>query len=508
MRKHLGVEKKNEWRFVSLSFAGWLLLNVANRKYPACHMFFLTAHQMLFAGLVLGVFKGGREKKFLAAVMLMMTGTLVRNFCESLFACAALIFMGAVMRVREPFLSEAESCVVICASLAVVMTAVWRMSDSHHFLSIFHDGTEKWHAGSGIPEDGSLTGGRFGLRPAAAGYVILAIPMLVITAMFDVAGWGASNGIMVRSGGRLSLYCDQILGHLEFCVLAALSMFVAGVYVLGMDRLSMFDEMGLHEPTSFEDLTEISKTIYEKSGGKTAGAGFLIDMFFYQEALVRSLGCDGIIAKDGSGPACLEDGSLEKVLKDWQDGIQAGYFAHLEVTNTSSVMKEELYNGELGAMLSTSGNLGNFKSQFEELDYELGVCAMPVYGGMGGNIGGGNLGIIGATHSENEIAAAWEFVKFLQRDEATAAFAVNTGYLPITYSCTETDILKKQWEDDPDYRIAFDVLGDCSESSWCQYQNEFESYMKEAASYVVQDFSWTPEEAVKYLEEQASTVFE
>lgn len=315
------------------------------------------------------------------------------------------------------------------------------------------------------------------------------------------------SGYIARDGIDLDNYIPTMMNFCYYGDQIVTLPYQRSVPVLYYNK-TMFDDMGLHEPTSFEDLIEISKTIYEKSGGKAAGAGFLIDMFFYQEALVRSLGSDGIIAKDGSGPACLADGTLERVLKDWREGIEAGYFAHLEVTNTSSVMKEELYNGELGAMLSTSGNLGNFKSQFEELDYELGVCAMPVYGGMGGNIGGGNLGIVGATHSENEIAAAWEFVKFLQRDDATATFAVNTGYLPITYSCTETDVLKEQWSADPDYRIAFDVLGDCSESSWCQYQNEFESYMKEAASYVVQDFSWTPEEAVKYLEEQASTVFQ
>lgn len=315
------------------------------------------------------------------------------------------------------------------------------------------------------------------------------------------------SGYIARDGVDLDNYIPTMMNFCYYGDQIVTLPYQRSVPVLYYNK-TMFDEMGLSEPTSFEDLIDISKTIYEKSEGKAAGAGFLIDMFFYQEALVRSLGSDGIIAKDGSGPACLEDGNLERVLRDWREGIDAGYFAHLEVTNTSSVMKEELYNGELGAMLSTSGNLGNFKNQFEELDYELGVCAMPVYGGMGGNIGGGNLGIVGATHSENEIAAAWEFVKFLQRDEATATFAVKTGYLPITYSCTETDLLKKQWEEDPDYRIAFDVLSDCSESSWCQQQNEFESYMKEAASYVVQDFSWTPEEAVKYLKEQAKTVFE
>ncbi len=327
------------------------------------------------------------------------------------------------------------------------------------------------------------------------------IPVLAETgSLADLSGFIARDGIdMENFVGSMMSFCKydgQILTL----------PYQRSVPILYYNK-TMFDEMDLHEPASFEDLTEMSKTIYQKSGGKTAGAGFLIDNFFYQEALVRSLGADGILKKDGSGPACLDNGTLERVLKDWQDGINAGYFINVEVTNTSSVMKEALYNGELGAMLSTSGNLGNFTKQFKDLPYELGVCAMPVYGGLGGNIGGGNVGIVAAGHSDNEIAATWEFLKFMESDEQVAKRAVDTGYLPVTYGSTETDLLKKQWEADSNYRIAFDILDRCAESSWCKYQNEYDSYLKQAISYVIQDKSWTPEKAIQYLEEQAKTVF-
>ncbi|MCI8887079.1 MAG: extracellular solute-binding protein [Hungatella sp.] len=328
------------------------------------------------------------------------------------------------------------------------------------------------------------------------------IPMMAETgALADMSEYIARDGLdmdnFVSSMLDFCYYQDQIVTL----------PYQRSVPILYYNK-TMFDEFGLKAPESFEDLTQISKAIYEKSEGKTAGAGFLIDMFFYQEALIRSLGADGILAADGSGPACLDDGSMERVLKDWREGIEAGYFCKVEVTNTSSIMKEDLYNGELGAMLSTSGNLGNFTEQFESLDYELGVCAMPVYGGLGGNIGGGNLGIIASGHSEDEIGASWEFMKFMMEDQQVAKCAIETGYLPVTYSSTKTDALKAQWEANPNYRIAFDILDQCSESSWCVYQNEYESYLKQAASYVIQDFSWTPEEAVEYLKEQAKIVFQ
>lgn len=68
-------------------------------------------------------------------------------------------------------------------------------------------------------------------------YVILALPLIMIITVFDVADWGASHGIMVRSGGSTGVYYDQIFSHAEFLVLTLLSMFAAGFYVLGMNRI-------------------------------------------------------------------------------------------------------------------------------------------------------------------------------------------------------------------------------------------------------------------------------
>ena len=42
------------------------------------------------------------------------------------------------------------------------------------------------------------------------------------------------------------------------------------------------------------------------------------------------------------------------------------------------------------------------------------------YGGYSAPLGGGSIGIIGKDHSQQEIAAAWEFVKFLMSDESSS----------------------------------------------------------------------------------------
>ncbi|MDE6014197.1 MAG: ATP-binding protein [Acetatifactor sp.] len=59
----------------------------------------------------------------------------------------------------------------------------------------------------------------------------------MIITVFDVANWGASHGIVVRSGGSTGVYYDQIFSYAEFFVLTLLSMFAAGFYVFGMTRI-------------------------------------------------------------------------------------------------------------------------------------------------------------------------------------------------------------------------------------------------------------------------------
>ena len=73
-------------------------------------------------------------------------------------------------------------------------------------------------------------------------YVMLAVPLLIIITVYEVADWGASNGIMVISGGSMGLYYDQIFSHSEFLVLALLSMAAAGFYVFGMNRIYLEQE--------------------------------------------------------------------------------------------------------------------------------------------------------------------------------------------------------------------------------------------------------------------------
>jgi len=214
-KKYLRASRKNELLFVMLSFCGWLFINIVSRRYPVPQILYAMLCNILFMGLVLLLFQAGWEKKILAASMLMIIRRTVENIVESLFICLALFCKHTIKKIPEPFLSEWESNVIGYAGWCMVALALY--GGSKHLIAVFHGKPEKW-------------------------YAMLAIPLLVLITVFDVATWGACNGIMVRSGGNMGLYFDQIFSHTEFVVLAVLFMSITGVYVFGMNRIYLEQE--------------------------------------------------------------------------------------------------------------------------------------------------------------------------------------------------------------------------------------------------------------------------
>ena len=174
------------------------------------YIFSMILYHLYFIGLVLLLFQAEFWKKIFAAFLLMAVMASVQGFSESFLSCFALFLLHTVKKIPEPSLSEWESGLIVYASFAMVILAVSWMSK--HLAPVFDGKPGKW-------------------------YALLAFPMLAVTVVADVANWGAANGIMVRSGGNMGLYYDQIFSHMGFCLLTALSMFAAGGYVFGMERV-------------------------------------------------------------------------------------------------------------------------------------------------------------------------------------------------------------------------------------------------------------------------------
>lgn len=214
-KKFLGAFKSRELLFIFFSFCGWLFWEIAIRLYVIPYFLSVTVYSLFFIGLVLLCFKAEWEKRIFAAVMLLMAVMVVAGFSVSFLSCMVLFFQHTVGKIQEPFVGDLEGGMLGGVGYCSAIISVCWMSK--HLETVFSGKRGKW-------------------------YCLLAVPMLMLLAMFGIVGWGASNGIMVRSGGSMGLYYDQIFSYSGNCVLTGLSFFATGFYVFGMNRIYLEQE--------------------------------------------------------------------------------------------------------------------------------------------------------------------------------------------------------------------------------------------------------------------------
>lgn len=214
-KRCLDISKRNEALFVISLFSGWMIVDIVNVCRFIPYIVFAMVKHIFFMVLVLWLFRGDKEKKLFVAASLILISTSVQEFCGSFLSCLALFLLHTVRKISEPVVAGWEDYLIVYITFAVVAGTVYWIS--RHAVSVFHGKVRTW-------------------------YLMLAIPLLAVTAVIDLVGWGASKGILFRSGGNFNLYYDQLSSHGGNCVLTALAMFAAGFYVFGMDRIYLEQE--------------------------------------------------------------------------------------------------------------------------------------------------------------------------------------------------------------------------------------------------------------------------
>ena len=209
-KKYLSSSRVRDRLFILILFSGWMTMDIVNEIYSIPYIVWAFVHHIFFIGLVVLVFQEDIAKKILVASVLITVTTLVGDFFESFFSCVGLVFLHAVKNNPEPFFNRWETCLLMYLTFVIEIAVIYGISRQD--ISIFHSNMKKVH-------------------------IILTVPLLVITVVIDIVDWGASNGIMVFSRENRGLFYDQLFSHTEICILTALSLFAAGWYVFGMEKI-------------------------------------------------------------------------------------------------------------------------------------------------------------------------------------------------------------------------------------------------------------------------------
>ena len=188
---------------------------------------------------------------------------------------------------------------------------------------------------------------------------------------------------------------------------------------------TLFEELGLKVPTTFEEFAEVAKTITEKKG--IVGAGFDSLNNFYTTYL-KNKGVDFNKDTDVTGKESVEAANY------YLEGIKEGYF---RIAGTDMYLSGPFANETLGMYVGSNAG-ESFVKQGVGDKFEVGVAAYPAESAMQQ---GTDLYVFNNASAEQK-TAAFEYLKFLSATENQITWGIETGYIPATKSAIESDEYK------------------------------------------------------------------
>src|SRR5699024_4816055 len=175
---------------------------------------------------------------------------------------------------------------------------------------------------------------------------------------------------------------------------------------------TLFDELGLEVPTTFEELKEVSQKIYEEK--KIPGVGFDALSNYYATYL-KDKGIDMDSKLD------VTSDESKEAINYYLDGIKEGYF---RIAGTDQYMSGPFANEQVGAYIGSNAGEVYIKDGVDgKFDYE----AAPYPAGQSVQQGTNIYMFANATAEEK--TAAYEFLKFLTSKEYQIEFSIITGYM-------------------------------------------------------------------------------
>lgn len=204
---------------------------------------------------------------------------------------------------------------------------------------------------------------------------------------------------------------------------------------------TLFDELGLEVPKTYDELKEVSKKIYEEKN--IPGVGFDSLPNFYATYL-HNKGLEMDKDLDITSP------ESDEAVNYYLDGIKDGYF---RIAGTDQYMSGPFANEQVGAYIGSNAGEVYVKDGVED-KFEYAAAPYPAESAVqqGTNI------YMFDNADDAQKKAAFEFLKYLTSKEAQIKFALDTGYMPARTSALEDSKYK-----DSDSSIA-PILADATKN--------------------------------------------
>lgn len=185
---------------------------------------------------------------------------------------------------------------------------------------------------------------------------------------------------------------------------------------------TLMDELGLAIPTTYEELAEVSKQIYEAKG--IPGVGFDSLSNFYTTYLYNK-GINYDSSLDVTGPESLEAANYH------MDGIKEGYF---RIAGTDKYLSGPFANEQLAMYIGSNAG-ESYVSDGAADKFEYAAAPYPA----DSSIQQGTDIYMFESATPEQRTAAYLFLKYLTNTESQIDWALGTGYMPIRTSSIENE---------------------------------------------------------------------
>lgn len=213
-------------------------------------------------------------------------------------------------------------------------------------------------------------------------------------------------------------------------------------------NVDYLEDAGLEVPTTWEELREASeKLTFEKDGRKVVGLGLENSVTLEFNQWVHQAG--GVYFDEATGEFKLNSPEGKEALEFVNGMIQDGI---ARTAGEDGYMSGPFARGDVAFYIGSSAGIPYVAEPAAENGINWSAAVLPAGKEAAAPFAGTNV-VVFSSATDEEVYAAWEYIKFLINADNTAYWAMQTGYLPVRYSALESDAWLQYVEENPVYGV-------------------------------------------------------
>ena len=256
-------------------------------------------------------------------------------------------------------------------------------------------------------------------------------------------------------------------------------------------------------PKTWEELYAIAEAYKAKYDKPTYSHDIGGGYFAYY---ITSMADGEYYNKAGTGACMNINDGWRTALSQWRTSIDNGWYM-VPSLSTSGQWAEF----KLGNLPISFASTGSLTGALKDCQFDLEVCFLPGYKHEDGSIeyrlftGGANI-MMASNKSDEEKAAAWEFIKFATSPESNVFHSFATGYVLNHNGLADLPEVQEKWAAEPARKVAYDQLAYVNETYVSIYTAEIDLEVVDALKAFAMD-NLTVEEGYAELENIMTSIF-